>query len=81
MPDVDIIGMNPMGIGFGAVESLGLPGANICEHILSVVIPTKYSLYLHCILIHPDKFSRGAVRYTTGVFTLKANRITNRLIC
>ena len=32
-----------MGIWFGAVESLGLPGANICEHILSVVIPTNNS--------------------------------------
>ena len=63
-----IVKVNWMGIWFGAVESLIISGANICEHILSVVIPTTKSLYLHCILIHPDKFSRGAVRYTTGEF-------------
>ena len=43
-----------MGIGFGAVLGLINPGANICGHILSVVIPTNKSLYLHCILIRPD---------------------------
>ena len=48
-----------MGIWFGGVESLSVFGANICGHILGVVIPTNKSLYLHCILTHLDIFLSG----------------------
>ena len=55
-----------MGIWFGAVESLSVFGANICGHILGVVIPTNKSLYLHCILTHPDIFVGGLMVIQQG---------------
>ena len=62
--------MNWMGIWFGAVVGLCSFGANICERILQCrdsIFRQNVSSYLHCILIHPDVYSRGAVGYTTGV--------------
>ncbi len=69
-----------MGIWFGAVVGLIISGANICEHILGVVIPTNYFPYLHCILIHPDVFLVGGLSAIQQVFSPKADRVIEIMI-
>ncbi len=46
-------------------------GANICEHILGVVIPANCFLYLHCNFIYPDCIWSGGRQFIQQGFSQK----------